>query len=96
MNGSDSLRRACEELSFDDNPRERLKTAAREFEAAAARGYATWPPRIRSEADAIRGILFSQGVPEQTVDRLTDAGVADAIATLRRFCDEFEQSVVCG
>ncbi|HEX6985292.1 MAG TPA: hypothetical protein VF170_07940 [Planctomycetaceae bacterium] len=96
MVGIDKLRRACEELSSDGDARSRLKTAAREFEAAAAYGYRTWPLGLRREADAIRGMLFRHGVPDCTVDRMTDDAVADTIASLQRFCDEFERSTACG
>ena len=92
MVGIEKLRRACEELSSNGDPRRRLKTAVREFEAAAANGYGSWPLELRKEADDIRGLLFRHGVPDRTVDRLTDDGVADAIASLQRFCDGFERA----
>ena len=96
MTGIENLRRTCEELSSNDGDRrERLKLAVAEFEKAVARRDRTWPARLRREADLIRDILFRHGVPELTVDRMSETDVREAIDALRRFCDEFGAVAGC-
>ena len=89
MIGIDGLRRVrAGLLDSGVQARDRLRAAALTFETTAAVAYPGWPVRLQVKADGIRAVLFRHGVPEVTVGRLPEAEVDDAVASLRRFCDE--------